>query len=149
MKKGSKILLIACAIASNWMLAKPVKAQDNTKQQQQQEVAAMIKNSTPEQRANLQTKMMTTKLSLDTVTSQKVYAINLKANQKLDPILKSDMTTGRFAKLRQMKGIDDDKDKELKSALTADQYKQYEAMKEEMKEKMKEKMQEKKAAQGQ
>jgi len=144
--KRNMILMVLCTVMMSWLVTSTAKAQDNTKQQ---EVAELIKNSTPEQRAKLQTKMMTTKLVLDTVTSQKVYAINLKANQKLDPILKGDASTGRFAKLRQMKSIDDDKDKELKSTLTADQYKQYEAMKEEMKEKMKEKMQEKKAAQGQ
>jgi len=143
--KRSRILLAVCTAMITWMASAPAKAQD-TKQQQ---MAEMVKNSTPEQRANFQTKMMTTKLSLDTVTSQKVYAINLKANQKLDPLIKAEGGGGKFAKLRQMKGIEDDKDKELKSILTADQYKQYEAAKEEMKEKMKEKMQEKKAAQKQ
>ncbi|WP_295654765.1 hypothetical protein [uncultured Mucilaginibacter sp.] len=144
--KRSKIILTVCIVIITFMVSNPAKAQDNTKQQQ---MAELIKTSTPEQRTNLQTKMMTSKLNLDTVTSQKVYAINLKANQKLDPLLKGDASGGRFAKLRQMKSIEDDKDKELKKVLNPDQYKQYEAMKEEMKEKMKEKMQEKKAAQAQ
>jgi len=143
--KRSKIFLAVCVVVIGWMATNSAKAQDT----RQQQMAELIKNSTPEQRTNLQTKMMTSKLNLDTVTSQKVYAINLKANQKLDPLLKGDASGGRFAKLRQMKSIEDDKDKELKTVLNADQYKQYEAMKEEMKEKMKEKMQEKKAAQAQ
>ncbi len=135
MKPNSiKIALSVCFLFFACIVSNPVAAQDK---------ADMIKNSTPEQRAKMQTSMMKAKLQLDTVQVVKVQAINLAAAQKMDPILKSD---GRkFAKLRQVKEIDNAKDKDLKNVLTPDQYKQYEVAKEEMKEKMKERMQESKA----
>jgi hypothetical protein len=92
----------------------------------------------------MQTQMMKTKLNLDSLTGLKVYDINLKAAQKMDPLLKGN-GGGKLAMFREMKSIDSEKDKSFKAILTADQYKAYEAAKEEMKEKLKEKMQERKA----
>ena len=122
-------LLITC------MLFNPALAQDK---------ADMIKKSTPEQRAKMQTSMMKAKLQLDTIQVVKVQAINLAAAQKMDPVIKGD--GGNFAKFRQAKEIEGAKDKELKKVLTDAQYKQYEAAKEEMKEKMKERLRESKAS---
>lgn len=103
---------------------------------QDKDAKALLKESTPEQRAALQTGFMKNKLKLDTTQVTKVQAINLKYAQKLDPVMKGD---GRKLKmLREAMSIQKDKDAELKTALTADQYKQYEAMKEEMREKLKE-----------
>ncbi|OCX53365.1 hypothetical protein BEL04_03430 [Mucilaginibacter sp. PPCGB 2223] len=119
-----------CLLFFAFAVAQPAHAQDK---------ADMLKNSTPEQRAKMQTGMMKTKLQLDTTQVVKVQAINLAAAQKMDPILKSD--GGKLAKLRQMRDIENTRDKELKKVLTDDQYKKYEAAKEEMKEKMKERMQ--------
>jgi len=107
-----------------------------------QDRADMLKNSTPEQRAKMQTSMMKTKLQLDTIQVVKVQAINLAAAQKMEPLLKGD--GGKLARFRQVREIESTRDKDLKKVLTDDQYKQYEAAKEEMKEKMKERMQEKK-----
>jgi len=121
-------LLLAC------MIVTPATAQDK---------ADMLKNSTPEQRAKMQTSMMKTKLQLDTVQVVKVQAINLAAAQKMEPLLKGD--GGKLAKFRQMKEIDKTKDTELKNVLTSDQYKHYEADKDEMKEKMKERLKDAKA----
>jgi len=139
MKRTTKILLTGCAAALSLVLSHPVKAQDK-----KQQMAEMVKNSTPEQRAKMQTQMMKTKLGLDSLTGLKVYDINLKAAQKMDPLLKGN-GGGKLAMFREMKSIDADKDKSLKAVLSPEQYKQYEAAKEEMKEKMKEKMQERKA----
>jgi hypothetical protein len=142
MKRTYKILMALCLVVLNLAFSHPVKAQD-----QKQQMAEMVKNSTPEQRAKMQTQMMKTKLNLDSLTGLKVYNVNLKAAQKMEPLLKGD-GGGKLAMFRQMKSIDADKDKEFKAILTPDQYKAYEAAKEEMKEKMKEKMQERKAAKG-
>jgi hypothetical protein len=138
MKKTTRNLLALSVIVISFVVSHPVKAQDRKEQ-----MAEMIKNSTPEQRAKMQTGMMKTKLNLDSAMGLKVYDINLKYAKKLDPVIKGD--SKGFAKLREMKAIDADKDKELKATLTPDQYRQYEAAKEEMKEKMKERMQERKA----
>jgi hypothetical protein len=135
--KQTKILLAVFIIAIAGFTINPAKAQ-----QRQQQMAEMVKNSTPEQRANMQTTMMTTKLGLDSATKMKVYDANLKAAKNMDPIIKGEGR--RMSKMREMKSIEEQKDKDLKSALTPEQYKQYETMKEEMKEKMKEKMAERK-----
>ena len=131
------ILFTAFAIVVASFAINPARAQ-----QRQAQMAEMIKNSTPEQRAKIQTTMMVTKLSLDSATQIKVYDANLKAAQKMDPVIKG---TGRgLAKLREMKSIEEQKDKNFKAALSTEQYKKYETMKEEMKEKMKEKIEERK-----
>ena len=131
------ILFIAFAIVVASFAINPARAQ-----QRQAQMAEMIKNSTPEQRAKMQTTMMVSNLSLDSATQIKVYDANLKAAQKMDPVIKG---TGRgLAKLREMKSIEEQKDKNFKAALSTEQYKKYETMKEEMKEKMKEKIEERK-----
>jgi len=130
-----KITLNVCFLLFACIISNPVAAQDK---------ADMLKNSTPEQRAKMQTGMMKTKLQLDTVQVVKVQAINLAAAQKMEPLLKGD--GGKLAKFRQMKEIDNTKDKDLKSVLTPEQYKQYEAAKDEMKEKMKERLKDAKAS---
>lgn len=132
--KSIRIFLSISFLLITCMLFNPALAQDKTD---------MIKKSTPEQRAKMQTSMMKAKLQLDTIQVAKVQVINLAAAQKMDPVIKGD--GGKFAKFRQMKEIEGVKDKELKKVLTDAQYKQYEAAKEEMKEKMKERLQENQA----
>ncbi len=138
MKRTNRILFAVCIMALCVTIVNTAKAQD-----QKQQMAEMVKNSTPEQRAKMQTQMMKTKLNLDSLTGLKVYDINLKAAQKMDPLLKGNGS--KLAMFREAKSIDSEKDKSFKAVLTADQYKAYEAAKEEMKEKLKEKMQERKA----
>ncbi|WP_448699054.1 hypothetical protein ACFGVR_19155 [Mucilaginibacter sp. AW1-3] len=128
-----KTTISLCFLLFFCIINTPVWAQDKTE---------MLKNSTPEQRAQMQTSMMKAKLRLDTVQVIKIQAINLAAAQKMEPVLKGD--GGKLAKLRQMREIENTKDKELKKVLTSDQYKQYEAAKDEMKEKLRERMQESK-----
>ena len=93
------------------------------------------KNSTPEQRAKLQTDRMKDKLVLSDDQYKQVLDINTGYAQKLDPILKSDK--GKFAKYRQAKPLLDEKDKKLKGVLTPDQYKQWQDLKKEMMEQAK------------
>ncbi len=130
-----KTALSACFLFLAFFTTTPASAQNK---------ADMLKNSTPEQRAQMQTQFMKSKLQLDTVQTAKIQAINLATAQKMDPLLKGD--GGKLAKFRQMKEIDSNKDKDYKNVLTPDQYKQYEAFKEEMKQKIMEKAKEAKAA---
>ncbi|GAB4001768.1 hypothetical protein GCM10028807_58740 [Spirosoma daeguense] len=89
---------------------------------------------TPEERANRQTARMKEALNLSPDQEKNVAAINLKYAQKNQPLLENG---GRNLKtLRQVRSIMSDKDKEMKAALRSDQYKQYEAIKEEMRNNM-------------
>ncbi|MFW0717436.1 hypothetical protein [Pedobacter sp. N23S346] len=97
-----------------------------------------MKDKTPEERAQFQTSLMKTKLSLDSGQLNHVQAINLKYALKNDPIIKSDAS--KLSKFKQLKTLQKEKDGELKKVFTAEQYKQYQAFEEEMKEKMKSKM---------
>ena len=115
-------------------IAQPVKAQQNA------QLAEVLKSSTPEQRARIQTSFMKTKLDLDSLTAQKVYSINLKMAQKMEPVIKGDGS--KFSRFRQARSIDGQKDEALKAVLNPKQYQAYLDAKEEMKEKLKEKIQE-------
>jgi hypothetical protein len=95
-----------------------------------------MKDATPEQRAQFQTTMMKSKLSLDSGQITKIQAINLKYAQKFQPILKS--SDGKLSKFRQVKALQKQKDAELQTVFTKDQYKKYQDFEEEMKSKMKE-----------
>jgi len=107
-----------------------------------QDIAQTLKSRTPEEKAVTLTMIMKSKLNLDTAQTTKVKAINLKYAQKTKEATQVD---GRkFAKFKQLRDIQKDKDAELKGVLNADQFKQYQALEEEMKEKMKEKMKERK-----
>lgn len=119
----TRIALLAISLIT--VFAATVKAQD-TKE--------LLKESTPEQRAKMQTTMMKAKLNLDSAQVTKVQAINLKSAQKLDPILKSD---GRKLKmLREVLSIQKEKDADLKAVLSDEQYKRYEKMKDELKQRV-------------
>ena len=135
MKKTKRLipLISACFLL---IVTQAAEAQTASNADKKAEAAKMIKESTPEQRAMLQTGMMKNKLNLDSAEVVQVQAINLKYAEKLDPVLKGDER--KLKQLRDMMAIQKAKDADLKKALTADQYKQYEAMKDEMKEKLKE-----------
>lgn len=132
MKKALNAFLKVSILLICLFAIRPAMAQDK---------ASMLKNTTPEQRAQFQTNMMKAKLQLDSVQSTKVQAINLEYAKKLAPVLEDG--GGRFAKLRKLKTIQDDKNKDLKAVLTKDQYKQYQDLEAEMKEKIMEKAKEK------
>jgi hypothetical protein len=91
---------------------------------------------TPEGRAAALTEKMRTQLPLTDDQVPQVQAINLKYAQKNQQIWAGG--GGRFAKFRELKSSQKDKDKELKAILDKDQYKKYEAMQQEMKDKARE-----------
>lgn len=98
-----------------------------------------IRDKTPEQRAEALTEVMKSKLQLNPEQVPKVQAINLAYALKNEPVIKSD--AGNLSKFKQLKALQKDKDNELEKALTAEQFKQYQALKEELKEKIKERKQ--------
>lgn len=91
---------------------------------------AKLKAATPEQRAQMQTDLMKTKLSLTGEQYKQVSAINLLYARKIEPILRSD--ANRFSKYRQIKPLLDEKDEKLKAVFTPEQFKKYEDVKSEM-----------------
>lgn len=95
-----------------------------------------ISDKTPEQRAEALTAVMKSKLPLNPEQVPRVQAINLAYALKNEPVIKSD--AGKRAKFKQLKALQKDKDNELEKVLTAEQFKQYQALKEELKEKIKE-----------
>ena len=95
-----------------------------------------ISDKTPEQRAEALTAVMKSKLQLNPEQVPRVQAINLAYVLKNEPVIKSDAR--KRAKFKQLKALQKDKDNELEKVLTAEQFKQYQALKEELKEKIKE-----------
>ena len=97
-----------------------------------------LKQSTPQERARIQTDMMKAKLGLSPDQLTKVAAINEKYAQQMQPIIQS--SEGPFMRMRQMREVSTAKEAELKGVLSADQFQKYLAEKEEMKEKFEERL---------
>lgn len=95
----------------------------------------------PEERATKLTSWMKTNLQLTDDQVAKVGEINLKYANK-NEALRNSPEPGR-EKLKKLKSFDQDKDNELKTLLTDEQYKTYQAKKEEIKEEFKAKAKEK------
>ncbi|GAA4155791.1 hypothetical protein GCM10022217_14200 [Chryseobacterium ginsenosidimutans] len=96
-----------------------------------------LKDSTPEQRAKMQTEWMKTKLALNTTQVQQVYALNLQYAQKNDPVIQSN--EGKLAKFKKLKAFQKEKSDALSQILDAGQYKKYQELKDQMVQKFKEK----------
>ena len=92
----------------------------------QQQLAA-LKKTTPQQRADLLTKMMQEKLNLSGDTVQQVAKINLEYANKMQPILES--SERPLQELREARAINEEKEAALKQVLSADQFKKYLAAK--------------------
>lgn len=99
--------------------------------------ASAMQDRTPQERAKFQTEMMKSRLGLDSVQLNQVKAINLKYALKNEPVIKSG--DGRLSKFRQIKSSQKEKEAELKTIFTTEQFKQYQAFQDEMKAQMKEK----------
>jgi hypothetical protein len=93
-----------------------------------------LEQSTPQERAALQTAFMKSKLALDEKQSGKVSALNLEYAEKAEPIIKGD--DGIFSKRSQMNSLQDEKNAKLKGILTPDQYETYEAAQDELRDQM-------------
>ena len=99
----------------------------------------------PEERASKLTTWMKNNLQLTDEQEKSVHEINLKYAGKTEELRNSDEPKGQ--KFKKLKSYNDDKDKELKGLLTAEQFKTYQAKKEEVKEEFKAKANEKRKGQ--
>ena len=87
-------------------------------------------NATPEERAKRQTEMMKDNLSLTAAQEPKISAINLKYAKKMEEVRKiADTAVMR----KSAQNLNKQKEGELKTVLTADQFKSYLKQVEEMK----------------
>lgn len=91
---------------------------------------------TPEERATAITDWMKTNLSLTEEQVPKVQDINIKYANKNEATKNGGES--RMQKLKAVKADEKAKDRELSSVLNADQFKTYQAKKEELKQKFKE-----------
>lgn len=99
--------------------------------------AKKLKDSTPEQRAKMQTEWMKTKLALNPTQVEQVSALNLQYAQKNDLILQSN--EGKLTKFKKLKALQKEKSNALSQILDAGQYKKYEEMKDQMAQNIKDK----------
>ncbi|MEA3412949.1 MAG: hypothetical protein U9R74_15620 [Pseudomonadota bacterium] len=99
-----------------------------------EKIKEVIDKTTPEGRAAFQTHRMKNTLGLDQEQIDKVREINLKYARKVETTVGA--SEGELRKLEEMREIGEEKDRELKAILSADQYDKYLALKEEMREKM-------------
>lgn len=89
-----------------------------------------LKDSTPEQRAKMQTEWMKTKLALNSTQIQQVYDLNLEYARKNDPILQSN--DGKLAKFKKLKALQKEKSSVLSKVLNEEQYKKYQEIKDQL-----------------
>ena len=90
-----------------------------------------IEDSTPEQRATIQTDFMKTHLQLSPDQLKKIEALNLKYAQQMEPILKG--SDGFLAKRSKAQAVMALKDKELSALLSPEQFKSYDDLKDDLK----------------
>lgn len=93
-----------------------------------------LKDTTPEQRAQMQTKWMQSNLALDAKAAASASAINLKYAKENESLMSSDGP--KFKKLMAFKENSSAKDSELKAIFTPEQYSLYEQKKSEMESKV-------------
>jgi len=117
LKTGKQISFVAAAVMT--MAFTNLTAQSKS-----------LKDSTPEQRAKMQTEWMKTKLALNSSQTRQVYDLNLQYAKKNDPILQSN--EGKMAKFKKLKAIQQEKSSVLSKILTDEQFKKYQEMKDQM-----------------
>jgi len=93
-----------------------------------------LAQSTPEQRAQMQTSMMQEKLGLSAEQLTAVSKINLDIANQMQPIIES--TEGPLMKLRSARDVEAQRDAALEKVLQPEQYQQWLAVKEEIKQRV-------------
>lgn len=106
----------------------------------QNKLDEFMSDSTPEERAQMQTNYMKESLTLTNEQVPRIEEINLKYSRKMQDAYNSG--GGKLQRLKKMKSISQEKDKEMKGALNPTQYATYEKNKEAMKDKMRERAKE-------
>lgn len=105
-----------------------------------------LRNTTPLQRAKLETFFMKKKLSLTPRQTSQVMEINLKYAKRMEPIVKGGH--GKPGMLREAAALRQAKDRELTRVLSPGQYQGYLASREQMQQQMVEKMMQKRGRSG-
>ena len=105
-----------------------------------------LRNTTPLQRAKLETAFMKMKLNLAPSQMKPVMGINLKYAEQMDPIIKGN--GGKLRKASEAREINEAKDNELQTVLSGEQFQAYMASKEEMRQQMVEKIKSKRSGAG-
>lgn len=100
-----------------------------------------LAQTTPEERAKVQTGVMKEKLALTDQQLSDVEKINLDTATRMQPVLAS--SDGPLIKMRKAKAIEGQRDVALQKVLTPQQYQQWLAQKEAMKQKVEAKLMEK------
>lgn len=111
-----------------------------------QDAMDKLKDTTPEERAMLQTMMMKEKLGLTQQQVPAVKEINLEAATQMQPVITG--SEGKLMKMRRAKEIESQRDAQLQGVLLPPQYQQWLAQKEEMRQKIEQKLMEKRAGGG-
>jgi hypothetical protein len=99
------------------------------------QVGRRLAQSTPEQRAAVQTEFMATRLRLTADQRTRVEAINLSYAKKMQPILSG--SEGPLRKRQEAERLQEKKDVELGQVLTGAQYRDYLAAKDELRARLK------------
>jgi hypothetical protein len=89
-----------------------------------------LKNTTPAERASLQTELMKSKLALTPEQTQAVADLNLKYANRMEPIIKG--SSNSLSKMFQMRKINNEKETELKRILSSQQWETFDASRDEM-----------------
>jgi hypothetical protein len=89
-----------------------------------------LKNTTPGERASLQTELMKSKLALTAEETQAVADLNLKYANRMEPIIKG--SSNSLSKMFQMRKINNEKETELKRILSPQQWEKFDASRDEM-----------------
>lgn len=131
MKRNTILTFLVSALVFIQACAQTVPSNEPTSTTRRERLAA----TTPEQRAKRQTAQMKKQLSLTTDQETTITAINLKYAQQMQPLIASGERE-RTA-MKQVRDMNNSKNEEFKKVLNEDQYKQYEAFRDERKDRMK------------
>jgi hypothetical protein len=129
MNRPTRLLLTALVPAL--LLATAVSAQELEK----------LAGTTPQMRADVQTKFMKSRLGLSEEQAPKVATINLQYAEKMQPILESD--EGPLRKMGAAREVEQAKDAALQRVLSPEQYQKYLAAKQELRQRVEQKAMEK------
>ena len=82
-----------------------------------------LKDTTPAERAKVQTELMKTRLGLTDAQTSTVAAINEKYAERMEPVIKG--AENPFLKVREVRDIEQAKEGELKGVLSGEQFQKF------------------------
>jgi hypothetical protein len=97
-----------------------------------------LKNTTPEERASLQTELVKSMLALTPEQTQTVADLNFKYANRMEPIIKG--SSSSLTKMFEMRKINNEKETELKRMLSSQQWEKFDASRDEMRQRFEERI---------